>query len=194
MRAGYQKLWCWRTKSACMHLSARSQAHDLTRRGETWHERPHCEVQRRAQGKETRRTRVRASCEGSSAPASLCIGMGRLASILALRLAGDGDEVDTVAVAAPVRQVVAQVRAVNGHALAILETPHVVPHHLLIPERRPSVRLRLGHELLECPVSRHAAYFVRRRSLEQPSRQAQILMVGKTAGTQRGARTCHAGR
>ncbi len=45
----------------------------------------------------------------------------------------DGHEVDAVAVALLVGDVVAQVRAVNAHGLSILEHAHVLPVHLLVP-------------------------------------------------------------
>ena len=51
----------------------------------------------------------------------------------------DADEVDAVAVAAPVRQVVAQVRARGGDGLAVAQAPHVLPHHLVVAEARPTV-------------------------------------------------------
>ena len=76
-----------------------------------------------------------------------------LKSILALRLASHRNKVDAVSVAASVREVVAKVSTVNRHALAVLETPHIVPHDLLVSERRPPVRLGLGNELLECPAT-----------------------------------------
>lgn len=76
-----------------------------------------------------------------------------LKSILTLRLASNRNKVDAVSVAASVRKVVAKVGSINRHALAVLETPYIVPHDLLVSERRPTVRLGLGNELLERPAA-----------------------------------------
>jgi len=57
-----------------------------------------------------------------------------------LRLAGDADEVDAVAVAAAIGEVVAKVGAGGGNGLAVLQHTHVVPHDLLVPETGRSGR------------------------------------------------------
>ena len=44
-------------------------------------------------------------------------------------------------VALSVRQVVAQVGAVHRHGLAVGQAPHVLPHHLFVPETGPAVGL-----------------------------------------------------
>jgi len=51
--------------------------------------------------------------------------------LLLLQITRHGDEVDAVAVAFGVGQVVAEVRAVQRHALPVGEAPHGVPVHLL---------------------------------------------------------------
>ena len=51
----------------------------------------------------------------------------------------DGDEVDAVAVASTIREVVAEVSAVHAHGLAVGKTSHQIPVDLLVPERRPPV-------------------------------------------------------
>ena len=50
------------------------------------------------------------------------------------------DQVDAVPVAFSVRQVVAEVRAVNADALAVGQAADEVPIDLLIAERRPALR------------------------------------------------------
>eukprot|EP00619_Florenciella_sp_RCC1007_P011265 CAMPEP_0205908434 /NCGR_PEP_ID=MMETSP1325-20131115/3214_1 /ASSEMBLY_ACC=CAM_ASM_000708 /TAXON_ID=236786 /ORGANISM="Florenciella sp., Strain RCC1007" /LENGTH=104 /DNA_ID=CAMNT_0053274635 /DNA_START=252 /DNA_END=564 /DNA_ORIENTATION=- len=65
-------------------------------------------------------------------------------AVLLLRPASHRDQVDAVAVALAVGQVVTKVGAVQAHRLAVGEHPHVIPDRLLVAERRPSMRLGLG--------------------------------------------------
>ena len=67
---------------------------------------------------------------------------------------GDTYEVDAVAVAGAVGDVVAEVGAVDRDALAVGQDAHVLPHHLLVAERRPPVRVRLARKLLEAAAHR----------------------------------------
>ena len=99
------------------------------------------------------------------------------ASLGRLGVAGHGDEVDAVAVAS-VREVVAEVRAIDRHALAVAEAADVVPVDLLVAERRPAVRLGLGDELLEGAACFLCVGFTRRSivpdvSSEKPPRDAR---------------------
>merc|ERR1711939_678933 len=59
------------------------------------------------------------------------------------RLARDTHEVDAVAVAGAVGQVVAEVGAIDADALAIWQHAHVLPVDLAVAEGGPAVRLRL---------------------------------------------------
>ena len=68
--------------------------------------------------------------------------------------ARDGHQVDAIPVARLIGEVVAEMGAIDGDSLAVLEAPHVLPDHLLVPERRPAVRLGLLLEVLEAPAAR----------------------------------------
>eukprot|EP00740_Mantoniella_antarctica_P009595 CAMPEP_0181381900 /NCGR_PEP_ID=MMETSP1106-20121128/20402_1 /TAXON_ID=81844 /ORGANISM="Mantoniella antarctica, Strain SL-175" /LENGTH=154 /DNA_ID=CAMNT_0023501183 /DNA_START=23 /DNA_END=484 /DNA_ORIENTATION=+ len=48
----------------------------------------------------------------------------------------------------------AQVRPGRGNNLSVTEHSHVAPHHLLVPEGRPSVPSRFLLELFECATLR----------------------------------------
>jgi hypothetical protein len=52
-------------------------------------------------------------------------------------------------VALLVRQVVTEVRSSERHCLTIRQTSHVVPHDLVVSERRPPVRHGLLQELVK---------------------------------------------
>eukprot|EP00636_Phaeomonas_parva_P006647 CAMPEP_0118853576 /NCGR_PEP_ID=MMETSP1163-20130328/2108_1 /TAXON_ID=124430 /ORGANISM="Phaeomonas parva, Strain CCMP2877" /LENGTH=243 /DNA_ID=CAMNT_0006786147 /DNA_START=61 /DNA_END=792 /DNA_ORIENTATION=- len=67
----------------------------------------------------------------------------------ALRAPCHGHQVDAVAVAVAVGDVVPQVRAVHADGLAVRQAAHVLPDHLLVPEAGPAVRAALLLELLE---------------------------------------------
>ncbi len=52
------------------------------------------------------------------------------------------------------RQVVAEVGPIDRDGFPITQAAHVLPHHLLVAERGPAMRLALSHKLLESPSTR----------------------------------------
>jgi len=102
----------------------------------------HAHLQRINRAQRRGRERV-----GQSEWGACCTCASAGGASLLRRVAGDGDEVDAVAVAAAVGQVVPQVGAVDAHALAVGKAANKVPIHLRVAERRPAVLLRLAHKL-----------------------------------------------
>ena len=74
-------------------------------------------------------------------------------NLVSLRLAGDADKIDAVAISLAVGQVVAKMSARTADGLAVGEAAQVVPEALFITEARPSVRLALVKELLHRAAS-----------------------------------------
>mmetsp|Transcript_23588 Transcript_23588/g.41749 ORF Transcript_23588/g.41749 Transcript_23588/m.41749 type:complete len:302 (+) Transcript_23588:1675-2580(+) len=70
------------------------------------------------------------------------------------RKSSAGHEIDAISVPSAIGQVVAQVGAVDRYAFAVLEASNVVPHHLIVPKRRPSVLLALVQKLPKRPPDR----------------------------------------
>mmetsp|Transcript_2357 Transcript_2357/g.6239 ORF Transcript_2357/g.6239 Transcript_2357/m.6239 type:complete len:200 (-) Transcript_2357:345-944(-) len=101
----------------------------------------HAHLQRINRAQRRGRERV-----GQSEWGACCTCASAGGASLLRRVAGDGDEVDAVAVARAVGQIVAQVRAVDADALAIWQHAHVVPVDLGVAERGPAVGLRLANE------------------------------------------------
>mmetsp|Transcript_18890 Transcript_18890/g.40916 ORF Transcript_18890/g.40916 Transcript_18890/m.40916 type:complete len:89 (+) Transcript_18890:10765-11031(+) len=56
------------------------------------------------------------------------------------RVASDRHQVDTVSVTTAIRKIVAKMCPPNTHSLPTTpQHTYIIPHHLLIPKRRPSV-------------------------------------------------------
>jgi hypothetical protein len=88
------------------------------------------------------------------------------------RLAGHADQIDTVSISLPVRQIVSEMSTINRHLLEVSESAmkvqnvlrhashrftvtkaaYILPNNLVVTEGGPSVRFAFGNEILEGSV------------------------------------------
>eukprot|EP00966_Prymnesium_polylepis_P316423 7311432-Prymnesium_polylepis.1 len=109
------------------------------------------------------------------------------------RVARNRYEVDAVPVAAAVGDVVPQVRAVNGDALAVRQDAHALPVDLRITARRPTVLLALDDKLFEGAAHRRAEEEFARVGVEEVERSRALALrrmeVAQQARREKVART-----
>merc|ERR1712228_976641 len=64
------------------------------------------------------------------------------------------DQVDAVPITVSIRQVVAQMRAINRHSFSrSLQYAHIIPHNLLIAEGWPAMHFALSNKLIHRPTN-----------------------------------------